>query len=102
MLIGIVALVGSPFIALVPAVAIDGLKRGIPGTSVLVTAQGIGAVPARSVLAPLAQVLGRRLQIGALFAFPVAVVIYGLAPSLWTAAPAILVVGGATSACSRV
>ncbi|MGA2519414.1 MAG: MFS transporter [Acidimicrobiales bacterium] len=93
-LIGIVALIGSPFIALVPAVAIDGLKRGIPGTSVLVTAQGVGAVLGALALAPLAQRLGRRLQVGALFAFPAAVVLYGLAPSLWSAAPAIVVVGG--------
>jgi MFS family permease len=92
-LIGIVALIGSPFIALVPAMAIDGLGRGAGGYTLLLAAQGIGAVGAALVLAPMARVLGRRLVIGALVAFPVAVVGYGLAPSLWSAAVAIFVVG---------
>jgi len=94
LLIGIVALIGSPFIALVPAVAIDRLHHGTTGTAVLVTAQGVGAVCAALVLAPLAVALGRRLLVGALLVFPAVLVVYGLAPSLWTAAPAITVVGG--------
>ena len=93
-LIGIVAFIGSPFIALVPAVAITALAQGAGGTSVLLTAQGIGAVSGSLVLASLVLALGRRLLVGALFAFPVAVVGYGLAPSLWWAAAALLVVGG--------
>ncbi len=92
-LIGIVALIGSPFIALVPAMAINGLGRGAAGYTVLVAAHGIGAVGAALVLAPLARALGRRLVVGALVTFPLALVCYGLAPSLWSAAPAILVVG---------
>jgi len=93
-LISIVALIGSPFIALVPAVAIEGLHRGAAGTSVLVTGQGIGAVLGALALAPLAVVLGRRrLLLRALIAFPVALVCYGLAPSLASAAIAIAVVG---------
>ena len=59
-LIGIVALIGSPFIALVPAMAINGLARGAGGYTVLLTAQGIGAVGGALVLAPLARALGRR------------------------------------------
>jgi len=94
LLIGIVALVGSPFIALVPAVAIDALHRGVWGTTVLVTAQGIGAVCGALALAPLALRLGRRLVVGALVAFPLALIPYGLAPGLWSAAAAIGVVGG--------
>lgn len=93
-LIGIVAFIGSPFIALVPAVAITALHRGASGTSVLLTAQGIGAVSGSLVLASLVLALGHRLLVGALVAFPVAVVGYGLAPSLWWAAAALLVVGG--------
>src|SRR5580704_8555346 len=92
-LIGIVALIGSPFIALVPAMAINGLGRGAGGYTVLLAAQGIGAVGAALVLAPMARALGRRLLVGALLAFPVALVCYGLAPSLWTAALSIGVVG---------
>lgn len=93
-LIAIVALVGSPFIALVPAMAIDALHRGAVGTSVLVTGQGVGAVIGALALAPLAVVLGRgTLLRRALLAFPLALVCYGLAPSLWSAALAIAVVG---------
>jgi MFS family permease len=92
-LIGIVALIGSPFIALVPAMAINGLGRGAGGYTVLLAAQGIGAVGAALVLAPMARAFGRRLLVGALVTFPVALVCYGLAPSLWSAALAIAVVG---------
>lgn len=92
-LIGIVALIGSPFIALVPAMAITALGQGAGGTSVLLTAQGIGAVCGALVLASLVMAFGRRLLVGALMAFPVALVGYGLAPSLWSAAAAILLVG---------
>jgi MFS family permease len=92
-LIGIVALIGSPFIALVPAMAVTGLGRGAGGYTVLLAAQGIGAVGAALMLAPMARALGRRLLVGAMVAFPVALVGYGLAPSLWSAAGAILVVG---------
>jgi MFS family permease len=94
LLIAIVALVGSPFIALVPAMAIDALHRGATGTSVLVTGQGIGAVIGALAMVPLAVVLGRgTLLRRALFAFPLALVCYGLAPGLWSAALAIAVVG---------
>ena len=96
-LIAVVALVGSPFIGLVPAVVIEGLHvhKAAAGTAVLVTGQGIGAVVGALALAPMAIVLGRRrLLVRALFAFPAALVVYGLAPSLWSAALAIVVVGG--------
>jgi MFS family permease len=92
-LIGIVALIGSPFIALVPAVAIQGLHQGGGATSVLVTAQGIGAVGGALALASLVSIVGGRLVVGALLAFPLTLIVYGLAPSLWSATPAILLVG---------
>src|SRR5580658_9397374 len=93
-LIAIVALIGSPFIGLVPAVAIDGLHRGAAATSALVTGQGIGAVVGALALAPLARAWGRRrLLVAALFAFPTAILVYGFAPSLLTATLAIVVVG---------
>jgi MFS family permease len=93
-LIAIVALIGSPFIGLVPAVAIDGLHRGAAATSALVTGQGVGAVAGALALAPLARAWGRRrLLLAVLFAFPAALVVYGAAPSLVTATLAIVVVG---------
>lgn len=94
LLIAVVALVGSPFIALVPAVAYEGLHRGSGATSLLVTAQGVGAVVGALSLAGMARVLGRRrLLVRALLAFPVALVCYGLAPTVLSATVAIVVVG---------
>lgn len=93
-LIGVVALIGSPFIALVPAVAIDEFHRGAAGTSVLVTAQGIGAVAGAVSIAPLARAVGRaRMVTGALFALPVALAAYGAVPSFYMCAAVLVVVG---------
>ncbi len=96
-LIAVVALVGSPFIALVPAVAFEGLhlhQHAAAGTSALVTGQGVGAVLGALVLASLARALGRRrLLVRALVAFPLALVVYGAAPSIVPATVAIVVVG---------
>ena len=58
-LIGVVALIGSPFIALVPAEAITGLHQGVGATSVLVTAQGIGAGRCGADARPAGWLLGR-------------------------------------------
>lgn len=98
-LIGVVALLASPFIALVPAMAIDALHlgsghRGSVGTSVLVTSQGVGAVVGALVLPGLAQRYGRGRQVVAsLFALPLLLALYALAPSLWWSAAALLAVG---------
>jgi MFS family permease len=97
LLIGITALLISPFIALIPAVAINILHEGKTGTSVLVTAQGIGAVAGALALTPLANRLGRRRVIVADLAvvLPTTIVLYAAAPSLWTAAVALAAVGAA-------
>lgn len=98
-LIAIVALLGSPFIALVPAMAIVGLHArssasGAAATSVLVTAQGMGAVAGALALPGLARRLGRRtLVVGALFALPPFLALYGVAPRLALSALALVVVG---------
>jgi len=93
-LIAVVALLGSPFIALVPAMALEVLHGGGGATSVLVTAQGVGAVVAALALVHVAIKVGRgRMLQGALLLLPVALVIYGLAPSLWASAAALFVVG---------
>jgi MFS family permease len=96
-LIGITALLISPFIALIPAVAINLLHEGARGTSVLVTAQGIGAVAGALALTPLANRFGRRRVIVADLAFvlPFTIVLYAAAPSLWTSAAALVAVGAA-------
>jgi MFS family permease len=93
-LIAIVALFGSPFIALVPAVAIEEFHRGPGGTSLLVTLQGVGAVAGALLLAPLARTVGRaRIVIGALFVLPALIALYGASPTFLLAAVAIVFVG---------
>jgi MFS family permease len=87
-------LLAAPFIALVPAMAIEVLDAGSAGTSVLVTAQGIGAVTMGLSLGALGSRLGpRRLLVGVLAALPGALVLYALAPTLALSAVAIFFVG---------
>jgi MFS family permease len=97
LLIGITALLVSPFIALIPAEAINILHKGAKGTSVLVTAQGVGAVAGALALTPLAIRYGRRRVLATDLAvvLPATVVVYAYAPSLWTAAIALTAVGAA-------
>ena len=84
----------SPFIGLVPAVAIKVFGRGAPGTSALVTAQGVGAVCSALAATPLAGMLGRRrLLVAALVLVGPAAVLYGLAPTFPLAVAAIAVLG---------
>ncbi len=93
-LISAVALLVSPFIALVPAMAIDVFHRGASATSVLVTAQGVGAVVGALALPALAERFGSgRAVLGALAALPVAAAAYGLAPTFWSSAAALAVLG---------
>ena len=96
MLIAVVALLASPFIALVPAMAIKLFHHQASGTAVLVTAQGIGAVIGALALTPVAARFGRRrLLIADLALLPALLVLYGLAPTLALAAVALLAVGAA-------
>lgn len=84
----------SPFIGLVPAVAIKVFDASASGTSTLVTAQGIGAVLSALAAGPLAARLGRRrLLVGALVAVGPAAVLYGLAPTFPLAVVAIGLLG---------
>ena len=96
LVIALVAFLASPFIALVPAVALKLFHHKAAGTSVLVTAQGIGAVAGALALAPLAARLGRhRLLVVDLLLLPVLLTLYGLAPNLSLAAVALVAVGAA-------
>jgi MFS family permease len=93
-LISVVALLASPFIALVPAMAVKLFHHQASGTAVLVTAQGVGAVIGALALTPVAARVGRRrLLIADLALLPVLLALYGLAPSLALAAVALLAVG---------
>ncbi|MFN2505593.1 MAG: MFS transporter [Acidimicrobiales bacterium] len=92
--IAVVALLLSPFIALVPAVAAKLFGRGESGTSVLITAQGVGAVLGALLLASAAQRFGRRrVLVANLVAVPILLMGYAAAPSLPAATVALLGVG---------
>jgi MFS family permease len=97
-MIGAVALLASPFIALVPAMAhrlTHGGARGIASaTGLLSTAQGVGAVFGALALAPLADRFGRgRVLDASLALLPPVLVAYGFAPTLALAVAALFVVG---------
>lgn len=97
----------APFIALVPAMAENVLHNGNVGTSVLIVAQGIGAVSMALFLGALVQRYGpRRLLVGLMGALPPALAAYAYAPNLALSAVALLVVGalylGALSTFSTI
>jgi MFS family permease len=97
-LIALVALLASPFIALVPAVA-RSLTHGTKGavasaTAVLTTAQGIGAVAGALAVTPLAARFGRgRVLVAEMAALGVVLAAYAASPDLALAAAALTVVG---------
>ena len=96
--IAVVALLASPFIALVPVMARH-LTRGggsavAQTTALLTTAQGIGAVAGALCLAPLASRVGRGRLVGwSLALLPVTLVIYSFSRASWQGAATIFVVG---------
>jgi MFS family permease len=96
-LIAVVALLASPFIALVPAMAgvVHRQGVGVPvATALLVTAQGIGAVAGALILPSLAQRVGRPVMLrAALVILPLLLVNYALAVTLWWSALSLLLVG---------
>lgn len=94
--IGVTAFLLSPFIALIPAVALKLFDSGETGTSVLVTAQGVGAVAGALAQAPLAQRFGRRRVLTVdLTLLPLVVTLYALAPNLALASAALVLLGAA-------
>jgi MFS family permease len=84
----------APFIALVPAMAIKVLGEGDRGVSVLVTAQGIGAVAMGVSLGSLTARIGsRRVLVGMLTWLPAALALYAYAPNLPLSSLALVAVG---------
>jgi MFS family permease len=96
--IAVVALLASPFIALVPAMA-HHLTRGgasevAQTTALLTTAQGAGAVLGALCLAPLALRLGTgRVLAGCLILLPVTLVGYSTSQTRWWGVAALFIVG---------
>ncbi len=94
-MISVVALTASPFIALIPAMARVRFDGASSLTSWFVTAQGIGAVIGAFVLPVLAAKFGRyRMLLISFVLLPIALVLYGLAPTAAAATVALLGVGG--------
>ena len=87
-------LLAAPFIALVPAMAEKVFDAGPRGTSILVTAQGIGAVSMGIALGALTTAFGiRRVVSAMLVLLPPSLVVYAYAPALPFSALALLFVG---------
>lgn len=94
LIIAVAALLLSPFIALIPAVALKLFGEKESGASVLITAQGIGAVAGALSLASLARRYGRRrMLVMDLLLLPVLLMAYAAAPSLTLAAAGLGAVG---------
>jgi MFS family permease len=101
--IAVVAVLASPFIALVPAVAhrlaeaghAGNIGRAVAsGTAALTTAQGVGAVLGALLMAPLAERFGRgRVLVSALFLLPPVLVAYDIAPAIPWAVVTLFLVG---------
>jgi len=96
--IAVVALLASPFIALVPVMAHHltpgGARAVAQTTALLTTAQGAGAVLGALCLAPLAGRLGRgRLLAWNLAVLPAALVAYGAAQNRWQGVILLFIVG---------
>ncbi len=96
--IAVVALIASPFIALVPAMAerlSDGGSRAVASaTGVLTTAQGIGAVAGALLMTGLAARFGRGRLLGAsLAALPAVLILYACSQALWQGVATLFLVG---------
>jgi MFS family permease len=84
----------APFIGLLPVFAIQELRRGASGTSLLATAQGVGAITAALVAGSLAERWGRqRLLMRASAALAVLATLYWLSPSFGLALLGIALLG---------
>jgi MFS family permease len=93
--VGTVAIFISPFITLVPAMAIEVLHSGKVGTTWLVAAQGVGAVIGALTLPSLARRTSRLVVLrGSMAALAVMEGLYAYAPNLVLSALALVVLGG--------
>lgn len=99
-LVAVAALLVSPFIALVAgragALVGEGERAVARATGLLTTAQGIGAVAGALIVPTLALRFGRRRTlVASLVCTPLLVTAYAWAPTLWSAAAAMILLGAA-------
>lgn len=93
--VGAVALFISPFITLVPAMAINVLHSGKVGTSLLVAAQGVGAVIGALTLPNVAKRTSRLAVLrGSMVAMALMEALYAYSPDLRLSAVALVILGG--------
>jgi MFS family permease len=93
--VGTVALISSPFIALVPAMAVHTLHSGKVGIAWLVGAQGVGAVIGALTLPGVARRRSRLTVLrGSLYVLALSEALYALAPTLALSVCALVVLGG--------
>lgn len=93
-LISLVAVTASPFIALIPAMATVRFDGSPALTARFVTAQGVGAVLGALILPALAARFGRyRMLRTSLVLLPGALVLYGASPTALVATGALVLVG---------
>ncbi|MEP7114695.1 MAG: MFS transporter [Ilumatobacteraceae bacterium] len=86
--------VASPFIAFVSQMATNVFHGDARSTSVLVTAQGVGAVAAAFTLGSVTKKFGvTNVMFGGVGILCPALLAYGLAPRLWLAAPMLTLIG---------
>lgn len=91
----IVSLVGAPFIGFIAQMATKVYDSDQSGTSLLVTAQGIGAVIAGASMGAITHRFGlRTTTVGAVALFGPALVLYGAAPHIVLGAVAVALTGG--------
>jgi MFS family permease len=92
--IAVTALLLSPFIALIPAVAVKLFAGGEGATSLLIGAQGVGAVAGALSVASLARRYGhRRVLVANLGVLPFLLAAYAVAPTLAVATAVLVAVG---------
>ncbi|MCU1395935.1 MAG: arabinose efflux permease family protein [Ilumatobacteraceae bacterium] len=95
-----IALIGAPFIGFIAQMATKVFHTQQSGTSLLVTAQGVGAVIAGASIGSLTHRFGmRRTMLGAVTFFGPAIILYGLAPNIVFAAIGVALAGGGYMAC---
>jgi predicted MFS family arabinose efflux permease len=91
-----VSLIAAPFIGFIAQMATKVLNTKQGGTSLLVTAQGIGAVITSSLMGAMYQRFGaRRTMVVAISVLIPALMLYGASPNITFAAVALAITGGA-------
>ena len=89
------AVLVAPFIALIPVYAITVFRHGAAGTSLLATAQGVGAIAAAVLTGTLADRWGRRRLVSRMsLTLGVVATAYWLVPHFWMAVVLVAFLGG--------